>query len=223
MGLAESNGQRDSHLACARCGFGACEWPDEQEPKNCSQHQIDGELRESVNARYASPENHVLMEAAARVSEETVNSSRVEDTLKFAHFIGAKRVGIATCVSLLSETRILAKLLERAGFEVEGVGCKLDGNHRCDLGLSAKEDGTQGGVLCNPIMQAELLNRAGTDLNILMGICVGHDALFCKYSNAPVTTLVAKDFLTGNNPAAALYTSNSVYKNRLEGTIARIS
>ena len=39
--------------------------------------------------------------------------------------------------------------------------------------------------------------------------CVGHDSLFYRYSDAYVTTLVTKDRVTGNNPAAALYTAGS--------------
>ena len=72
-------------------------------------------------------------------------------------------------------------------------------------------------------MQALLLNDAKTDLNILMGICVGHDALFCKYSNAPAVTLVAKDFMTVHTPCSVLYAADSVYKRKLEKTIGEIA
>ena len=41
--------------------------------------------------------------------------------------------------------------------------------------------------------QALLLNGQKTQFNIALGLCVGHDALFCKYSDALVTTLAAKD------------------------------
>jgi uncharacterized metal-binding protein len=58
---------------------------------------------------------------------------------------------------------------------------------------------------CNPLMQAELLNRAKTIFNVLVGLCVGHDMLFSKYSEAPVTTLIVKDRLTGHNPVITLY------------------
>ena len=34
---------------------------------------------------------------------------------------------------------------------------------------------------------------------------MGHDILFNQYSMAPVSTLIVKDRVTGNNPAAALY------------------
>ena len=66
-------------------------------------------------------------------------------------------------------------------------------------------------ALCNPIGQAGLLNEAGTHLNVAVGLCVGHDSLFFRYSHAPVTVLVAKDRVTGHNPVAALYTSHSYY------------
>ena len=65
--------------------------------------------------------------------------------------------------------------------------------------------------MCNPVMQAKILNKEKTDMNIVMGLCVGHDSLFYKYSEALVTTLVAKDRVMGHNPAAALYTSESYY------------
>lgn len=135
------------------------------------------------------------------------------------NLIGATHIGIASCTIMLRETRILAKLLEQAGFCVETVGCKLESNRRADLDLEPPARGGEGGVVCNPIMQALLLNEAKTDLNILMGICVGHDALFCKYSDAPVTTFATKDFLAGNNPCAVLYTAHSCYEKKLARTV----
>ena len=64
-------------------------------------------------------------------------------------------------------------------------------------------------ALCNPIAQASLLARAGTELNVVIGLCVGHDSLFFMHSKAPVTVLVAKDRVLGHNPVAGLYTSHS--------------
>ena len=65
--------------------------------------------------------------------------------------------------------------------------------------------------MCNPILQAKILNSEKTDLNIVVGLCVGHDSLFYRYSDAPVTTAVTKDRVLGHNPAAALYTADSYY------------
>ena len=49
-------------------------------------------------------------------------------------------------------------------------------------------------------------------MNFTVGLCVGHDALFNKYSEAPVSALIVKDRVTGHNPAAALYLSDGYYK-----------
>ena len=67
--------------------------------------------------------------------------------------------------------------------------------------------------MCNPIMQAEVLNAAETDLNVVMGLCVGHDSLFYKHSHAPATTLVVKDRVLIHNPVMALYTADGYYSH----------
>ena len=54
--------------------------------------------------------------------------------------------------------------------------------------------------MCNPISQAELLNRHGCELTVLMGLCVGHDSLFFRYSTGLVTVLVVKDRVLAHNP-----------------------
>ena len=69
--------------------------------------------------------------------------------------------------------------------------------------------------MCNPITQAELLNDAGVDFNVLVGLCVGHDSLFFKYAKAPVTVLVVKDRVFGHNPVAGLYQSRAYYRRLL--------
>jgi len=60
-------------------------------------------------------------------------------------------------------------------------------------------------AMCNPIAQAEILNEAKTDLNILLGLCVGHDTLFMRYARAPVTVLAVKDRVLAHNPLGAIY------------------
>ena len=58
---------------------------------------------------------------------------------------------------------------------------------------------------CNPLLQAEIFNTIKTDFNIIIGLCIGHDMLFTKYSKAPVTTLIVKDRYSGHNPVISLY------------------
>jgi len=77
-------------------------------------------------------------------------------------------------------------------------------------------------AICSPVGQAVLLARAGTGLNVVIGLCVGHDSLFFMHSKAPVTVLVAKDRVLGHNPVAALYTSHTYYRRLTEATEAKV-
>ena len=63
--------------------------------------------------------------------------------------------------------------------------------------------------------QKELLNEQKTQFNLALGLCVGHDSMFYKYSDALMTTLVAKDVVTGHNPAAAIYCAEGYFKKRI--------
>ena len=95
-------------------------------------------------------------------------------------------------------------------FQVYGIGCKVGAMEKVSAGIP-KECDKLGTVMCNPILQARMLEQEETDLNVVVGLCVGHDSLFFKYSAAPVTTLLVKDRVLGHNPAAALYTAASYY------------
>jgi uncharacterized metal-binding protein len=73
--------------------------------------------------------------------------------------------------------------------------------------------------MCNPVYQAKLLNDEKVDLNVLLGLCVGHDSLFFKYGEAPTTVLAVKDRVTGHNPLAAIYLADSYYKRIRTGVM----
>ena len=60
-----------------------------------------------------------------------------------------------------------------------------------------------------------LLNGQNTEFNIALGLCVGHDSLFYKHSEALVTTLVAKDRVLAHNPCGAIYCAEGYFKNKL--------
>jgi uncharacterized metal-binding protein len=111
---------------------------------------------------------------------------------------------------------MLARILRKNGFEVYGAVCKIGSFPKSDVGLTEEDMTKTSTVMCNRIMQAEVLNSAGTDFNVVMGLCVGHDSLFYKYSKALVTTLVAKDRVLANNPVGALYQAKAYYRNKLD-------
>ena len=140
--------------------------------------------------------------------------TRIEDTIAFAKLMGYKKIGMATCIGLLDETNRLAAILEAQGFKPVSVCCKSGSIDKLELGLREDEKVRPKTFepACNPVAQARLLNRAETDLNIIVGLCVGHDILFTKYADAPVTTLVVKDRVAGHNPVSVLYGQNFYYK-----------
>lgn len=68
--------------------------------------------------------------------------------------------------------------------------------------------------MCNPIGQAKMLDDAGCEFAIILGLCVGHDTLFLKYIKAPCTVLSSKDRAMGNNPMGAIYTAGGYMKRQ---------
>jgi len=77
--------------------------------------------------------------------------------------------------------------------------------------------------MCNPVMQAKVLEENSTELNIIVGLCLGHDILFSKYSHVAVTTLIVKDRLLAHNPAGALYSGYYYSKLTLNKEIEELS
>ncbi|MFZ5650049.1 MAG: DUF1847 domain-containing protein [Bacillota bacterium] len=129
--------------------------------------------------------------------------TRLEEIIKFAGEMGYRRLGMAFCVGLAREAEIVSGILERH-FEVYSACCKSGGVDKDELGITHVIAGRYEAA-CNPAGQAAVLEKKGTELNIVLGLCVGHDVLFNKYSAAPVTTLAVKDRVLGHNPLAAIY------------------
>jgi len=203
------------------CGVTVCsaEPGTEKYPRFCPMPTEAVLLSRAEEAYLSQDDLRELALAAARTEAAGYcKEPRLEEIMNFARRIGARRLGIASCIGLICEARILQEILEANEFEVDSVCCKVGSIDKEKIGLMDEEKIRPGQYesLCNPVGQAMLLNEAGTELNIVVGLCVGHDSLFFKHSEAPVTVLVAKDRVTGHNPVAALYTSHSYYK-RLRG------
>lgn len=134
--------------------------------------------------------------------------------------MGYHKIGIATCVGLIEESRIFARILRKNGFEVVGAVCKVGSFEKTKVGVPEEDTRITGPIMCNPIMQAKIMNREKTDFNVIVGLCVGHDSLFYKYADALCTTLVTKDRVMGHNPVAALYQAKAYYKRLSNEPIA---
>ena len=208
------------NLSCADCGLINCYRREKVFPPFCLTTNTDNEMIEEVNSLYRNDEFVSKLSLAAAEIEGTYfgKITRVEEIILFAKKIGAKKIGIATCVGLMSEAKTFAKILNVKGLESYSVICKVGSIDKTEVGVDEKLKIQKGchESLCNPVLQAKLLNEEKTDLNVIVGLCVGHDSLFIKYSEAPVTTLITKDRVLGHNPAAALYTSEFYYKRLLE-------
>lgn len=203
--------------SCVDCGTQNCKYKDRTYPEFCPTANLKESDRQWALERYEENNNKAIMIASAEVEYEGYCKwTRVQEIMEFARKIGAKRIGIANCIGLTNEARIFAKILRANGFEPLSVICKVAGQRKTSVGIPAECESI-GAAMCNPILQARLLNEAHTDLNVVIGLCVGHDSLFYKYSDAYTTTLVTKDRVTGNNPAAALYTANSYYHKKFFG------
>ena len=145
---------------------------------------------------------------------------RIEELIQFARKCKYKRLGIAHCGGLMKEAGMLTDILENNGFEVVSVQCKAGCVPKEDIGIEADEkiagpDNWE--TMCNPIVQAMIINRTQVDLAIMLGLCIGHDTLFIKYCDVPLTVLAVKDRLLAHNPLGALYLYESYYRRLRNG------
>ncbi|TFG16354.1 MAG: DUF1847 domain-containing protein [Promethearchaeota archaeon] len=179
---------------------------------NCPM-KVSPEIEKKARELYASDEFIKKSTAVASIVEAKgyIHWPRLKDTVEYAKGMGYKKLGLAFCVGMLKEVQRIAEIFENYGFEVVSVCCKTGSVKKTDVGIPeeytmfSKTGYTIGWITCNPAAQALLLNEAKTDMNIIVGLCVGHDITFTRLSEAPVTTLIAKDRSAPHNPSAVLF------------------
>jgi len=139
---------------------------------------------------------------------------RILEVVEFAEKMNYRRVALIFCVGLRKEASTVLKIFKSHGLDVISIACKVGRVPKEILGLTDSQKVAPGSFesMCNPILQAGLANHYGSQFNILLGLCVGHDSLFFKYSEAPCTVLAVKDRLLGHNPLAAIYQHESYYR-----------
>jgi uncharacterized metal-binding protein len=212
---------------CAKCTRVVCESDQTEKALPTCPMKTKPKLVKEVADKYIDPNVKEFARQASiqefecymRLPEGTTpNKPRILETVEFAKKMGYKKLGLAFCVGLRNEAKIVSQILENKGFEVISVCCKVGGIPKEFIGITDEQKIKGPGsyeVMCNPIAQAEILNREKTEFNVLVGLCVGHDALFLQNIKSPTTVLIAKDRVLGHNPAAALYLSSSYYKKLL--------
>ncbi len=215
---------------CAKCHIEdkICKKPDGKFPKFCATILYPKAIQDSIEELSNEKIKHFVKMASLQEAEcyafrenrpsyRYPTKPRIQEIIEFAKKMDFKRLGIAFCLGFSKEAEILTKILENNGFEVVSVVCKVGGKDKELLGLKDHEKIRIGEYesMCNPIAQAKVLNEAETDFNIMLGLCVGHDSLFIKFSEAMTTVFAVKDRLLGHNPLAAIYTSHSYYNRFL--------
>lgn len=213
--------KNNHELSCVDCGRRACNTGEpEKYPDFCPTKSTDPADIDRVRETYCDGgiDSELTMLSMGIDSDFYCRYTRVEETVAFAHRMGAKKIGIAFCIALADEARIFAEVARKNGLEVVGVICKVGSIDKTEVGFEDERKHKPGGhePVCNPITQAEYLEKAGSELNILIGLCVGHDSIFYRHSKVPVTTLCVKDRVLGHNPLAAIYTAKTFYKDKLK-------
>ncbi len=179
--------------------------------KDCYGGKDCTSIKEEVRKEYTGENLELMKAAAALESEGYMKLTRIEELISFCKSMGFKKLGMAFCIGFEREAEAIHKLLGK-DFEVHSVCCKVCGISKEDFGLKKIRENRYEAT-CDPIGQAEVLNREGTELNIILGLCVGHDVLFAKHSKALITTLAVKDRVLAHNPMGAIY--SRYYRRKL--------
>jgi uncharacterized metal-binding protein len=179
-------------------------------------------LIKAVEKKYKSKQVHPFYLNSALTEKEAYDEKaarqegrivpvrpRIKEIIEFARKIRVKKIGLAFCSGLADEAGRANSILQKHGLDVCSVVCSCGAADKTEFGIPPEykiRNPEKFEAACNPLLQADLLNQAKTGMNIIIGLCVGHDMLFTMNSRAPVTTLIVKDRLTGHNPIVSLYT-----------------
>jgi uncharacterized metal-binding protein len=179
--------------------------------QDCAKGQDFSGIETQSRKLMEDPEVLAILKTAANIeANHYMQWNRLEELIGFCEQMNYRSIGIAMCIGLMQEAKTLRDILSRQ-FTVYSVCCKNCGISKDDYAMphiqSERYEAT-----CNPVGQALILNENKTDLNIILGLCIGHDMLFSKFSAAPVTTFAVKDRVMAHNPMGALYSRYSLRK-----------
>jgi uncharacterized metal-binding protein len=173
--------------------------------RSYSQDELHGHWPKDERPEACGGETELLALAGRPRPQEP--RSRLAEAMEVAHRLGAGHIGISFCVGFKEEAKTLTKILEVNGFRVSSACCKTGATPKEDVGIRDEQKVRPGRpeMICNPVAQAELLNRDGVQFVFVLGQCLGHDAAVFRAVEAPAICLVAKDRALAHNPVAALH------------------
>lgn len=208
----------NDNSSCHICAFVKCvNGEDEKLPKFCPME--DEKLYEEAKDIIRSEKYAEFYKASSEIEKEGYCIwPRVREIMELIKKMKYKKIGLAFCNGFKKEAKMLSEIFSENGIELVSAMCKTGGIDKTEVGMTEDVKLRPGNfeAICNPVAQALILNKEKTDFNIVLGLCVGHDSLFYKFSESLCTTLVVKDRVTGHNPVAALYCKDGYFKKRLK-------
>ena len=203
----------EKNVQCSYCAVKGCFMGNFDKAPDFCPTKTEPEALQEARVKLEDPLMRQMAQDVARTWKDIAGKNRIELTMDYANVREYKRLGLAFCVGLSYEAELLSNVFINNGFDVISAGCMCGGLCSDDVGLPEEDKIVPGSrqPMCNPIGQAEVLNKEKSDLNILLGLCVGDDVLFIKHSKAPVTVLAVKDYALAHNTLGALYTSRTIF------------
>lgn len=208
--------------SCDSCTVMAC-WPKSpadilKGPADCPTKNYPDIVKKARDLYLKDPFHRQMQLSGARLegmssqtppggTEINMKLTRVEELIMFCKMMRYKKIGFAHCIGCIGEAKELSHIFRSRGFDTVQVNCKVGAIEKGEIGIAEDEKVRMFTfeTICNNIAQALILNEEKTDLNVIVGLCLGHDISFTRMSKAPVTTLIVKDRRLGHNPVAALY------------------
>lgn len=221
--------KENTQPSCAACGIKipkrACFSKQGKGPKGCPTLTRTDLLEEANIAYKSSPVRQFAYQASLQEAQCYVNrdqtpyimqpsKTRIVEICEFAKKMNYSRLGLAFCLGLSKEARVVEGIFNDYGFDVVSACCKAGNTPKDFIGIEDENKVYIGSdeAMCNPVFQARVLAAEKVDFNVLLGLCVGHDTLFFQHTDIPTTVLAVKDRVTGHNPLAAVYQSDSYYR-----------
>lgn len=225
--MAERKKKR-TETSCADCKAWAC-FPDvstakagRREPPPYCPSKAQKDVCEQALSKYSGKtlefaRNAALIENACYAIDPDTGTAvlpmitmhpRAEENIMLATISGYKKLGVAFCLELQKEAELYTDILKKNGFEVVSVCCKVGRISKEEIGVADEEKLYGPGSeesMCSGLIMAELLNSEKTDMNILMGLCVGQDTLFFKYAEAFSVPFVIMDRVYGGATMEGIY------------------
>jgi uncharacterized metal-binding protein len=208
--------------SCDSCTVMAC-WPKGpadilKGPADCPTKNYPDIVKKARDLYLKDPFHRQMQLSGARLegmssqtppggTEINMKLTRVEELIMFCKMMRYKKIGFAHCIGCIGEAKELSHIFRSRGFNTVQINCKVGAIEKGEIGIAEDEKVRMFTfeTICNNIAQALIMNEEKTDLNVIVGLCLGHDISFTRASKAPVTTLIVKDRRLGHNPAAALY------------------